>query len=317
MGRSDRITGLRVLVLAGAGLVLAVVAASGWAAQGAGGEARDGPTGTPPPGRVVSMNLCTDQLAMQLAAPGQLVSVSSMARDARVSAMAAAARRWPVNYGRAEEIYLQRPDLVLAGRYTAPDTVAMLRRLGVRVAVFDQARALSDVRANIMRMGRLLARSQAAADLLAAFDARLARLRPPDGAQRPRAVLYYANGYTLGDATLAGQILHAAGFENAARTDPEDGGGHGYGVGGWLPLERLAMLDPDLVITATRYPGASRAEAILDHPVVRAFRRRGRVAVHSGRDWVCGTPHVLDAIAALAGARRSLTAGGGDAGDAG
>ncbi|MGA0716208.1 MAG: ABC transporter substrate-binding protein, partial [Gemmobacter sp.] len=35
-----------------------------------------GPAAAAPPGRVVSINLCTDQLAMMLAAPGQLVSVS-------------------------------------------------------------------------------------------------------------------------------------------------------------------------------------------------------------------------------------------------
>ena len=33
------------------------------------------------PARVVSMNLCTDQLAMMLAAPGQLVSVSHLATE--------------------------------------------------------------------------------------------------------------------------------------------------------------------------------------------------------------------------------------------
>ena len=40
------------------------------------------------PARVVSMNLCTDQLAMLLAAPGQLLSVSKLARDPMSSAMA-------------------------------------------------------------------------------------------------------------------------------------------------------------------------------------------------------------------------------------
>ncbi|MEL6267927.1 MAG: ABC transporter substrate-binding protein, partial [Pseudomonadota bacterium] len=45
-----------------------------------------------PPARVVSMNLCTDQLAMLIASPGQLVSVSYLARDPASSAMAAEAQ---------------------------------------------------------------------------------------------------------------------------------------------------------------------------------------------------------------------------------
>ena len=44
----------------------------------------------PAPRRVVSINLCTDQLAMMLAAPGQLVSVSQLAGDPHSSAMAEA-----------------------------------------------------------------------------------------------------------------------------------------------------------------------------------------------------------------------------------
>ena len=82
--------------------------------------------------------------------------------------------------------------------------------------------------------------------MLEAFDARLDALTA-EVAENPRAVLYYANGYTSGDNTLAGQILLAAGFANAA-TDA------GYTAGIRLPLELLAMTDPDIVITALPYP---------------------------------------------------------------
>ena len=45
------------------------------------------------PRRVVSMNLCTDQVAMLLAAPGQLISVSDLAQDPRMSPMARSEER--------------------------------------------------------------------------------------------------------------------------------------------------------------------------------------------------------------------------------
>src|SRR6056297_3507789 len=85
----------------------------------------------PAPRRVVSINLCTDQLAMMLAAPGQLISVSDLAADPHRSAMAEAARAYPVNHGRAEEVYLLDPDLVLTGAYNARATVEMLRGVGL------------------------------------------------------------------------------------------------------------------------------------------------------------------------------------------
>ena len=253
------------------------------------------------PERVVSINLCTDQLSMLLAAEGQLHSVSHIARDRRVSAMAREADRYVINHGMAEEIYLLQPDLVLAGGFTPRATVEMLRRLGIPVAEFAPSNTMADVRARIIRMGEVLHQEGAARQMVEAFDARLARLTT-EVARRPRAILYYANGYTAGNSTLAGQILLAAGFANAAHET-------GYAAGRKLPLEVLAMTAPEAVITAEAYPGASRSEAILDHPVVRAMREGRAMAAMSDHDWVCGTPYVLRAIDTLAAEREKLTGG--------
>jgi len=109
-----------------------------------------------PPRRVVSVNLCTDQLALLLAAPGQLVSVSRLAHDPTMAALAEAAQRIPANGGKAEEIYLLRPDLVLAGTYTTRQSLDMLRRLGIRVEAFPPEQSLEDIRRHIRSMGAML-----------------------------------------------------------------------------------------------------------------------------------------------------------------
>jgi len=256
---------------------------------------------TAQPQRVVSMNLCTDQLAMLLAAPGQLHSVSYLARDARVSAMAPQAMRHGVNHGLAEEIYLQRPDLVLAGRYSTLATVDMLRRLNVPVVVFEPARSLEDVRARITRMGAVLGRQDAAETLVLEYEAGLGALASP-APEGPRAATYSAHGWTSGGETLAGQILGAAGLRNIAQE-------LGMVSGGMLPLEQLAMSQPDIVITARPYPGHSRAEEFKDHPVIEHLSARAGQAIMSDRDWVCGTPFVLRAIDTLRAARETWQAG--------
>ena len=253
------------------------------------------------PGRVVSMNLCTDQLAMLLAAPGQLLSVSHLATDPRGSAMAEQAAGYPVNHGLAEEIYLMQPDLVIAGTFSSRATVDMLRRLDIPVTVVDPAYSLEDVRDRLSQIGGALGQDDAAARMIDDFDTRLAGLRAVSG-KRPRAALYYANGYTSGDRTLAGQILLAAGFENAAVEA-------GYASGGLLPLEVLATLDPDAVITGRRYPGASRSEEIMDHPVVQSLREGRGAGAITDRDWVCGTPFVLRAIEDLGRLRADMLDG--------
>lgn len=245
------------------------------------------------------MNLCTDQLALMLAAPGQLISVSAMAQDPRASVMAAQAAALPANHGLAEEIFLMQPDLVLAGSFSTPATVALLRRLGTPVEVFAPENDLDDLRASILRMGAVLGREAQASALVARFDADLAALSAPLPGDPPSAAMYAANGYSSGPDSLAGAIIGAAGFDQLGET-------LGLGIGGVVPLEVLMLARPDLLITGQPYPGASRAEEVLDHPGIRALRALGPSQVTVNRDWVCGTPHVLRAVAGLRALREAM-----------
>jgi iron complex transport system substrate-binding protein len=250
------------------------------------------------PRRVVSMNLCADQLAMLVADPAQILSLSYLSTDPRSSAMYKQAATFSQNSGLAEDIYLLEPDLVLAGRFTGVATVNMLKRLGKRVEVFMPAYSLEDVRDRVLQMGRVLGREAQAAELVARFDNELSALRS-DVKQRPLAALYYANGYTTGDQTLAGQILLAAGFENATTRAGQMRAGN-------LPLEVLVMMQPDTVVTGAKYPGQSRSEAILDHPVIRALQSDRHTGTVADSDWLCGTPYVLNAISQLVELRRRV-----------
>ena len=275
---------LAALVLTGAAVV----------AGGAGGAG-------PAPDRVVSVNLCTDQLALMLAEPGQIVSLSRLSHDPDSSAMAEAARAYPTNGSGAEEVYLLDPDLVLAGSFTAASTVRMLRELGIRVEQFAPARSLDDVPARIAQMGEALGREDEAAELIGRFRADLARLSAPP-ARRPRAALYYVNSYTVGDRTLAGDILRAAGFANVAAEA-------GLAQGGTLALEQLVMLAPEVIVSGRDYPGQARAEDNLEHPALRALPGTRLAGTLTDRDWICGTPKVLNAVRRMRDLRLSLEAG--------
>ena len=258
------------------------------------------PVAADPPRRVVSINLCTDQLAMMLAAPGQLVSVSHLAADPYSSAMAEDGARYPANHGLAEEVFLLRPDLVLGGRYTAQATVDLLERLGVPVVTLPPVRELDEIPEHLRIIGAALGRTPEAEALVAQFQADLAALSAPEGATAPLGALYYANGYSLGARSLAGQVLARAGFRNTAAEAGLTGGGH-------LPLEALILANPDLVLRGTPYPGQSRSEEILTHPALAALGQGAPAPRLTDRDWICGTPRVIHALAELAQTRRALT----------
>lgn len=238
------------------------------------------------PQRVVSINLCTDQMAMLMAAPGQLKSVSFLASEEGTSVMVDEAARYPGNSGQAEEIFLMQPDLVLAGTYTAKATVGLLKELGFRVEQFTPASSFDDVRENLVRMGALLHREQRAAELVAELDEGLAEL----AAHKPPArnvAIYYANSYTSGSGTLADAIVRAAGLSNLGDT---------LGFKGMtrLPLELLIAADPDIILEGdSQYSAPALAKANFSHPAFRALAHRA-VAIPD-KYTICGAPFTLEA----------------------
>ena len=63
--------------------------------------------------RVVSMNVCTDQLLLSLADPVQILGLSRFSRDDWQSWAAADARRYPRLSGGAEDVLVLKPDVVM------------------------------------------------------------------------------------------------------------------------------------------------------------------------------------------------------------
>lgn len=240
------------------------------------------------PHRVVSLNVCTDQMAMLVAAEGQLYSVSHLAVDPSVSTMADTARQYTINYGLAEEIFMMKPDLVLAGTYTTRSTVELLRKLGIAVEEFAPATSFDEVRANFRRMGQLLGRKEKVQSILARFDAEIDALaaQPPTG---KTVALYYANSYTSGSGTLVDAVVEAAGVGNIARR---------LGLSGTarLPLEALILASPDIVVLGDhRYSRPALAEANFSHPAFEAFISNKTVLTIPPPATICGGPFTVDA----------------------
>ena len=251
------------------------------------------------PRRVVSMNVCTDQLAMLLAAKGQLHSVSYLASDPNTSVLADQARRLAVNHGLAEEVFLIQPDLVLAGTYTNRTTVALLRRLGIRVEEFAPDSSIADIRSSILRMGEILGRSERASELVSGLDRGVAELTSAKATQRTVAT-YYANGYTSGAGTLVDEIVKLSGLVNVAEK---------LGLSGTarLPLELLVLANPDLIaVGGESYGAPALAQENFVHPAYRAIAGSDRSVAVPSRYTICGAPFTLEAARLLRNAAAKL-----------
>ena len=106
--------------------------------------------------RIASINLCTDQLLMTLADPVQIVGLSPYSRDAARSYAAEEAKKYRRLSGEAEDVLMLRPDVVVATQYTKRATRELLKQQGMRVAEFDVATSIDDVKEQIRRMGDLV-----------------------------------------------------------------------------------------------------------------------------------------------------------------
>ncbi len=249
------------------------------------------------PRRVVSLNLCADQLVLMLAEASNVAAVSYLARDPANSYMASAARGVPTTRGRAEEILPLEPDLVLAGRFTSQGAVAFLKRTGHRVAVLDPPEDFAGVRAQVRRVAALLDEAERGEALLSDMDRRLERAGRAAPAGRPTAAFYLPDGYTAGGGTPVHSVLAAAGFRNAAAE---------LGVTGnaALPMERLIASDPDMLILGSFGDGgASVAEETLRHPALAKSMKGKTLLRIPARLWVCPGPMLAEAVELLAEAR--------------
>src|SRR5262245_53933248 len=83
------------------------------------------------PERVVSLNLCTDQMLVLLA-PEKVAALTPLARDAALSFVAPQAARLPVVRASAEAVLRLHPDLVLGAPYGAQAVLALVQREGVQ-----------------------------------------------------------------------------------------------------------------------------------------------------------------------------------------
>lgn len=245
------------------------------------------------PARIVSLNMCTDELVLRLADRGRIASVTWLSQDPKGANAAHLAAGVPANHGLAEEIIPLNPDLVVAGTYTARTAVAMLKQTRFEVVEFGVPVNLAGVRTQIRQMAGLVHETARGETIVAEMDRRLESVEAKALVRRPTALVFNPNGFTVGAGTLVDDIITRAGLENA-------GARMNLGNYSQLPLETVVRSQVDvLIVSASRDGPPSLATEILRHPVLAMLEPRTRIVVLPSRLWSCGGPNVVEAIEQL------------------
>lgn len=250
------------------------------------------------PQRVVSQSVGTDELLLALADPGQIAALSHIGRDARFSATAAEAQRFPaLKDSDAESVLRFRPDLVLAASFTRPETLALLRRAGVRLVVLDRFDTLEDVYASLRILGRELGQEARAEALIAQCRARVQALADRLKGVRPVRVLTAgAYPFTAGSGTTFQDLCDHAGALNVAA----EAGLKGHAP---TPSEKLLTWNAEVLVISGDRPDASDTRARLaeipHYRVLPAFKA-GRLVVIPGALMSSVSHHRIEAYERLA-----------------
>lgn len=246
-------------------------------------------SGAPLP-RIVSMNVCTDQVLLTLADPEQILGLSRFSRDAWV---AGDVRRYATLSGGAEDVLVLKPDVVVASLFDKRATRELLKANGLRLAELAVPRTLNEVKDQIRELGDIAGHPDRAAQQIARLDAALARARQAVAARHYRVLPLSRRGWVAGSDSFVGSLLAETGLFNIA-------GDLGFAFGGFASLEAIVSLKPDLLLVSQAGDFArDDGQAFLLHPALERFYPVQKRIVIPERLTECGGVMLAEALDVL------------------
>ena len=232
------------------------------------------------PRRVASLNLCTDELLLALAAPEQIVSVTHLAGQEAETPLWRQASRFARNDGSLLSVAGLRPDLVVTMGGGARDRLRIAARLGIATVDLPFAQSLTDVAASVRRLAVALGREREGAALLR----RMAALIRGAPRRRSDSIWLGGGGRTVAATGLEAQWMALAGLrQRPIRGDR-------------VSLETLLVRPPAVLLRSDYRRGQySSQQRWLSHPAAR-WPHGARTVATDGRRWTCMGPLLIDEI---------------------
>lgn len=244
------------------------------------------------PKRIVSLNLCADQLLIALADTNRIAALSPFARDPSLSFHAREARSLPQSRGSLEEVLALRPDLILA---PPPRVRTKVEELGGDAAIIDipPAAGLDGIIANIRTVAGAVGHRDRGERIIARMEADVARLEAVGAGAGRVAAYYQRRGYLTGGGTLADELMAKAGLVNLASK-------LGRPALSRLSLEEMIAARPDfLIMDSDARTIADRGTELLHHPALQKIVPPSHRIYLEQSLTVCGGPFYTQALIGL------------------
>jgi iron complex transport system substrate-binding protein len=243
------------------------------------------------PRKIVSINLCTDELLLQLVGPSRVAALTKFSTDPEVSTVALQAKDIRQIQGDIEHVLACEPDMVLSGRFSNRETVRFFERSGIPVLVFKVPKSFENIYADIRRMAEAVGENGKAEAIIKEMQDELARLK---NTSRPRrAVFFQSDHYVPGAGTFENAVMEAAGLRNIA----VELGIKDYGRMG---LEELIRARPDVIIFSGEQKKAKTVRGeVLGHPAIQKALPAVKTVTLPTLYLNCGSPASVEAVRIL------------------
>lgn len=240
------------------------------------------------PQRIVSINLCADQLVLALADRQQIAGLTKNAADTAMSGEAAKARGIPLLSNSAEQILAIEPDLIIGMPASRSAALAALPKQDYPLLDLSTANTLDDIRTSIRETATAVGHPERGTALIARMQRELAGLARPG---KGRVAAYYQRrGYMTGTGTLIDELMRRVGLVNLA-------GKLGKPPLSQLSLEEMVAARPDfLIVESATDVVTDQGSEMLHHPAIRDIPR-----ISVPQAWtVCGSPAYTQAARSMA-----------------
>ncbi len=247
-----------------------------------------------PAPKIVSLDFCADQYALELLPRSQILALSPDAQ-AKFSYHKDRAQNIPTVRPRAEDILALKPDLIIRSYGGGPRAAKMFEAAGIPVVNIGWASQLSGDSAGsvisvMQQTAQALGQAEKGADLIKTYQSRLQRLAVKGTADKS-ALYMTPYGVTTGPGSLVDQLITLAGYNNFQTQ------------AGWhpIPLERLTGETPDHVITSffDSHDQITANWSAMRHPVARRALSGKNTLPLKGAWTSCGAWFLMDAAEAL------------------
>jgi len=241
------------------------------------------------PHRIVSVNLCSDQLLLALGDRDQIAALSSNAAKPEMSAGAARTKGLRILSGSAEEVLALDPDLIIGTTKRRAPVLRGLKANSFRTLDVPPAESYAEIAGSIRMVAAGIGQAPRGEALIARMDRELAGLAKVPNAGV--AAYYQRRGFMTGTGTLVDELMRRVGLVNLA-------GRLGKSALAQVSLEEMVAAEPDyLIVESATDRVTDLGTEMLHHPALAGMKR-----ISIPQAWtVCGGPaYVLAARAMVA-----------------